>query len=75
MCSNQPDNGLAFDYRGEALNRLGRVEEAIETLERALELTPGNGRAYYTLGILFDKKSLPEKAAVMYRKSRELSRT
>jgi Flp pilus assembly protein TadD len=49
------------------------VDEAIEALERAVELTPRNPRAYYTLGILFDKKRLPSKAAVMYRKSRELS--
>ncbi|MCK5651861.1 MAG: tetratricopeptide repeat protein, partial [Gemmatimonadetes bacterium] len=52
---------------------LGRVEEAVEVLKRAVELQPTNAKAYYTLGILFDKKRLPEEAAALYRKARELS--
>lgn len=73
VCAAKPDDGLPLYYRGEALNRLGRVDEAIEALERVIELIPGNHKAYYTLGVLFDKKNLPEKAAVMYRKARRLS--
>jgi Flp pilus assembly protein TadD len=73
VCAARPDDGLPLFYKGEALNRLGKVEEAIEALERVTELIPGNPRAYYTLGVLFDKKNLPEKAAVMYRKARELA--
>lgn len=72
VCERDPENGLAHFYRGEALNRLGRVDEALDALETATHLQPGNHRAYYTMGILFDKKHLPEQAAVMYRKSREL---
>jgi Flp pilus assembly protein TadD len=74
VCAKDPDNGAALFYRGEALNRLGRVEEAIEVLSRSVELAPGNPRAYHTLGVLFDKKCLPERAAPMYRKARELTR-
>lgn len=73
VCARDPDHGTALFYRGEALNRLGRVEEAIEVLSRAVELAPGNPRAYHTLGVLFDKKGLPERAGPMYRKSRELT--
>ncbi len=73
VCSARPDDGLPLFYKGEALNRLGKVEEAIEALERVTELVPGNPKAYYTLGVLFDKKNLPEKAAVMYRKARKLT--
>jgi Flp pilus assembly protein TadD len=73
VCAGRPDDGLPLFYRGEALNRLGRVEEAIKALERVTELIPGNPRAYYTLGVLFDKKNAPDRAAAMYRKARELS--
>lgn len=73
VCVRDPDHGTALFYRGEALNRLGRVDEAIEVLSRAVELAPGNPRAYHTLGVLFDKKGLPERAAPMYRKARELT--
>jgi Flp pilus assembly protein TadD len=72
VCAARPDDGLPLFYKGEALNRLGKVEEAIEALERVIELIPGSPRAYYTLGVLFDKKALPERAAVMYRKARGL---
>jgi|GEM_PF-405619 len=75
VCVKDPGNGAALFYRGEALNRLGRVDEAIEVLSRSVELFPGNPRAYHTLGVLFDKKRLPERAAPMYRKARELTRT
>ncbi|MGD2121341.1 MAG: tetratricopeptide repeat protein [Gemmatimonadota bacterium] len=73
VCSAEPDHGHALFYKGEALNRLGRVDEAIEALERVTELIPGNPKAYYTLGVLFDKKDLPDKAAIMYRKARKLT--
>jgi Flp pilus assembly protein TadD len=73
VCAGRPDDGLPLFYRGEALNRLGRVEEAIKALERVTELIPGNPRAYYTLGVLFDKKNAPDRAAAMYRKARELA--
>jgi Flp pilus assembly protein TadD len=53
------------------LGRLGKIDAAIAALETAVEVLPGNSRAYYALGILFDRKNLPEEAAIMYRKSRE----
>jgi Tfp pilus assembly protein PilF len=40
-------------------------------LERAVQLHPGSSRAYYIMGVLFDKKAMPEQATVMYRKARE----
>ena len=71
VCRDLPDYGLAHFYRGEALSRLDRVDAAIEALQRAVELMPGNTKAYYSLGILFDLKNLPEEAGAMYKKSRE----
>ena len=47
-------------------------EEALDMLERATQLQPGNARAYYVMGILYDKKARPQEAAAMYRKAREV---
>ena len=74
VCARDAQHASAHFYRGEALNRLGRVEEALQVLHRARRLQPENGKIYYTLGILFDKKRMPLEAAEMYRKARELSR-
>jgi tetratricopeptide (TPR) repeat protein len=74
VCEQVQDHGPAFFYRGEALNRLGKVEEAMAALERATVLQPRNAKAFYTLGILYDRKHLPEEAALMYRRARELQR-
>ena len=56
------------------MNRLGRYDEAMAALEHATVVQPTNPKAYYTLGILYDRKHLPEEAALMYRKARELQR-
>ena len=72
VCDQQEDHGPAYLYRGEALNRLGRTEEALVALERAMELTPDNPKVFHTLGMIYDKRSEPEMAARMYQKAREL---
>jgi Flp pilus assembly protein TadD len=64
----------AHFYRGEALNRLGRSDEALDVLLRAVELDPDNPRAYQVMGMLYDRKRMPELATAMYRKARELGR-
>ena len=74
ICKRHPSHGPAHFYRGEALNRLGRVDEALQTMERTIELQPRNWRAYHTLGMLFDRKDDPERASEMYRYARELNR-
>ncbi len=74
ICEGHPSHGPAHFYRGEALNRLGRVDEALETMERTIQLQPGNWRAYHTLGVLFDRKNDRERASEMYRHARELNR-
>ncbi len=73
VCKHDPDHGPAHFYRGEALNRLGRVDEALQVMERVIELQPHNWRAYHTLGMLYDKKHERERAAEMYRRARELN--
>ena len=70
--SRDGNNGPAYYYRGEALNRLGRFEEAMEALKRACELMPTDPRPFYTLGHLYDRTHQPQDAAEMYRRAREL---
>jgi tetratricopeptide (TPR) repeat protein len=74
ICMRDSSHGPAHFYRGEALNRLGRVDEALKVMERAVQLQPGNWRAYHTLGMLFDRKDDRERASEMYRRARELNR-
>ena len=73
VCKNDLNHGSAHFYRGEALNRLGRVEEALLVMHHVIELQPNNWRAYHTLGMLFDKKHDPERAAEMYRMAQDLN--
>jgi Flp pilus assembly protein TadD len=72
VCERDPENGLAFYYRAEALNRGGRFDDAAALMERAAALMPTDPRPFYTLGHLYDRKSLHTEAAEMYRRAREL---
>ncbi len=74
VCDRNPSHGPAHFYRGEALNRLGRVDEALKAMERTIQLQPRNWRAYHTLGMLFDRKEDRERAREMYRQASELNR-
>ncbi len=73
VCEQDDAHGPAFYYRGEALNRLGRFDDALQALEHATVLQPQNPKVFYTLGHLYDRKHMGEEAALMYRKARELS--
>ena len=74
VCDRQADHGPAHLYRGEALNLLGRIDEALSVLERASELDPDNPRVYHTLGVIYDKRREPDEAARMYKRARALGR-
>ena len=53
------------------MNRADDVDAAVAALERSNELRP-SARAYYILGILYDRKKQPNFAQSMYRKAEEL---
>lgn len=74
VCGKDPSHSLAHFYLGEALNRLGRVDEALDALEKARALRPWDRRVFHTLGMLYDKKHDPQMAAEMYRCAREATR-
>jgi Flp pilus assembly protein TadD len=65
-------NGDVHFYLGETLNQLGEVDEALVVLERAVQYQPDNARAYFTMGLLYDRKHLKDEATAMYRKARDL---
>ena len=66
-----PERATAYLYLGEALNRMDDVEGALTALQQSVELKQ-SPRAYYTMGILYDRKSQPDLANAMYRKAEEL---
>ena len=72
VCEHDSENGRAFYYRAEALNRLDRFDEALPLMERAAELMPGDQRPFYSLGHLYDRKGLRPEAEEMFREAREL---
>ena len=72
VCAQDKQNGLAFYYMGEALNRLSRFDEAMHTMDQAVKLLPNDSRVYYTLGHLYDRSEMPVAAANMYRRARQL---
>lgn len=74
VCDRRPDHGPAHLYRGEALNLLGRIDEALASSGRASELDPHNPRIFQTLGVIYDKRREPDEAALMYKRARELGR-
>ena len=55
----RPDSSAAYNGLGEILFSMGRVDEAIDPLEQALRLDPGNMVAHYHLAFaLYSKGQL-----------------
>ncbi len=67
-----PSCGAAYMVLGEALNQMAESDQAIEALENATRLHPENARAYWAMGIAYDRKGNPDRAAEMYRMSRDV---
>lgn len=72
VCGQDAKHGPAHYYRGEALNRLDRFDEAADAMKLAIELMPNDPRPFYTLGHLYDRRHQLEDAAEMYRRARRL---
>ena len=54
---------------GISLNRLGRKDEAIRTMERVLLLEPDNYSAFSLLGMLYDELKIYDKCDTLYERS------
>ncbi len=53
---------LRFTEQARALLESGRVDDAISTLERAINVNPSNGQNYYYLAEAWLKKGSPSQA-------------
>jgi serine/threonine protein kinase/Flp pilus assembly protein TadD len=56
------DEGIAYDHLGEALEKLGRSEEALTAWRKAIHLQPENHHAYVHLGDALTKLKRPQEA-------------
>lgn len=65
--ADSPEQAAALQGRGEALYALGRLDEARETLERAVAQTPDSWRARCYLGMALQALGQPQQAAQQYR--------
>ena len=62
-----PQDTVAWQYRGNILLYLDRPEEALEAFEKALAFDPGNISARYFKGITLGYLNLPEQALEAFR--------
>ena len=69
-----PDSSLAYTAKGELQRRSGNVEEALINLQKAIELSPNNARAWQLAGLaLLDQPGKVEQALDYQLRSRELN--
>jgi tetratricopeptide (TPR) repeat protein len=68
-----PDSAAAHKILGMAQFMLGKTDDALITMKRAVELAPADADAHYYLGRLFFTKDNPVAALSSFQKSAELS--
>ena len=67
LVASEPDEGsLRASYAG-ALGALGRYDDAIEQLDRAVALDPLNPEAYYNQGLIHERRNERDAAVSAYR--------
>ena len=64
-----------FLERGEALEQIGRLDEAMSEFKRAIRADPGLAKAHMALGFHYRRKNLLSKAAEEFRSAASLSRS
>jgi predicted AlkP superfamily phosphohydrolase/phosphomutase/Tfp pilus assembly protein PilF len=60
------DGAVLASYAG-ALGALGRYDEALVQLNRAIELDPLNAEAYHNRGLVYEKQGMRDEALADYR--------
>ena len=69
----QPNVAETYSNLGHALSAIGQIEEAIETLQRAIALRPDYAQARLNLGNALRQQRLYVEAAASFNKALELS--
>ncbi|MBP5977091.1 tetratricopeptide repeat protein, partial [Brasilonema sp. CT11] len=62
----KPDDDLAWNFRGYALDELGRYEEAVASFDQALKFKPDDDSAWYFRGNALRKLGRYEEAVASY---------
>ncbi|MFN9258799.1 tetratricopeptide repeat protein [Microcystis sp.] len=68
----KPDDHDAWNYRGVALDDLGRFAEAIASYDKALEIKPDDHQAWYNRGFALDDLGRFEEAIASYDRALEI---
>jgi Tfp pilus assembly protein PilF len=68
----QETSAAAHMGRADALERLGRVDQAVLAMNRALELSPANSDLYVKKGLLHEAQKKPDLAETAYREAAKL---
>ena len=63
-----PDWEHSHRYLGTALETQGKLDEAIQSYRRAIELDPGFVSAYYRLAMLYQQTGQRQKAAPVFQR-------
>ncbi len=70
-----PDIFIAYFYLAASLNVLGRQREAIEAMEKARDIRPGNAAVYYNLGLLSQQAGNLREARAYWQEALTLVQT
>ena len=61
-----PDDYVTYYNLGLALHRLGQEESAVQALQKAIELAPGEASFHLSLGISYERLQKPAEAVQAY---------
>ena len=67
LVKQRPDDGALRASLGGALGALGRFDEALQQLNRAVELEPLNAEPYHNRGVIYERQGNREAAIKEYR--------
>ncbi len=67
-----PDQGFVWKGLGVSYKELGRIEEALEPMQKAAALSPLDVEAHYNLGVVLQALGRQDEAASSYRKALEI---
>ncbi|MGB3507654.1 MAG: tetratricopeptide repeat protein, partial [Microcoleaceae cyanobacterium] len=67
-----PNSDLAYNYLGEALTKVGEIEEAIAIFNQAINRNPTSSLLFKNLGDALAKQGKIDEASVAYSRAIEL---